>query len=597
MSVSERNLKPYLAGGGFIIDDAPPEAVATPEDFTEEQRMFAETTRDFIESEVLPHDERLEKLNYELTVKLMRKAGELGLLGADVPEAYGGLGLDKISSTIINENLAKASSFALSIGAHVGIGTLPIVFFGSKEQKEKYLPALATGEKIAAYCLTEPASGSDALGAKTTARLSSDGKHYILNGSKIYITNGGFADVYIVYAKIDGTDFSAFILERGMEGFTTGPEEKKMGIKGSSTVPLYFEDVHVPVENLLGEPGRGHVIAFNILNIGRFKLAAGTVGACKESIALSAAYANTRQQFGRPISSFPLIGAKLADMNVRTYALESMVYRTAGLINDSLAGLDYNAPDAGRESARGIAEYAIECSINKVFASEALDFVADEGVQIHGGYGYVQEYKIERIYRDSRINRIFEGTNEINRMLIPGTLLKKALKGELPLLQKAQEFQSELLSFSPPASFEGALEQEAHLVRTMKKIFLLVGGAAVQKYGMNLEKEQEALSALADVMILAYAAESALLRTKKRIAAAGEAKAQLAILMTRVYAQEAFDAIEGLAKRQLAAMEEGDALRTMLSALKKLARHQPINATALKREIAARVVDSEKYVD
>ncbi|WP_309120724.1 acyl-CoA dehydrogenase family protein [Paenibacillus sp.] len=597
MSVSERNLKPYLAGGGFIIDDAPPEAVATPEDFTEEQRMFAETTRDFVESEVLPHDERLEKLNYELTVQLMRKAGEIGLLGADVPEAYGGLGLDKISSTIINEHLAKASSFALSIGAHVGIGTLPIVFFGSKEQKERYLPALATGEKIAAYCLTEPASGSDALGAKTTARLSSDGKHYILNGSKIYITNGGFADVYIVYAKIDGTDFSAFILERGMEGFTTGPEEKKMGIKGSSTVPLYFEDVPVPVENLLGERGRGHVIAFNILNIGRFKLAAGTVGACKESIALSAAYANTRQQFGRPISSFPLIGAKLADMNVRTYALESMVYRTAGLIHDSLADLDYNAPDAGRESARGIAEYAIECSINKVFASEALDFVADEGVQIHGGYGYVQEYKIERIYRDSRINRIFEGTNEINRMLIPGTLLKKALKGELALLQKAQQFQSELLSYSPPASFEGALEQEAHLVRTMKKLFLLVGGAAVQKYGMHLEKEQEALSALADMMILTYAAESALLRTKKRIAAAGEAKAQQAIAMTRVYAQEAFDAIEGLAKRQLAAMEEGDALRTMLSALKKLARHQPINATALKREIAARVIDSEKYVD
>jgi len=589
--------KRYPAGGGFIIGETAPDAVLTPEDFSEEQRMFAELTRDFVENEVLPHDEEIEKLNYELTVKLMRKAGELGLLSADVPEPYGGLGLDKVSSTIISENLARASSFALSIGAHVGIGTLPIVFFGNQQQKEKYLPALATGEKIAAYCLTEPASGSDALGAKTTARLSEDGKHYILNGSKIYITNGGFADVYIVYAKIDGTDFSAFIVERGMPGFSTGPEEKKMGIKGSSTVPLYFEDVPVPIENLLGERGKGHLIAFNVLNIGRFKLAAGTLGACKESIALSAAYANTRRQFGQPISSFPLIRAKLADMNIRTYVLESMVYRTSGLIDGILSDLDYGAPDAGVKSAKGIAEYTIECSINKVFASEALDFVADEGVQIHGGYGYVQEYKIERVYRDSRINRIFEGTNEINRMLIPGTLLKKAMKGELPLLQKAQAFQDELLSFAAPASFEGPLGEASHLVETMKKLFLLVGGAAVQTYGMNLEKEQEALSNLADIMILTYAAESALLRTKKRIAAGGSGSAANAVAMTRVYAQEAFDEAERHAKRQLAAMAEGDTLRTQLSALKKLARHQPANTAALKRDIAARVVDGERYTD
>jgi len=587
----------YPAGGSFIIDETAPEAVLTPEDFSEEQRMFAEVTRDFVENEVLPYDEEIEKLNYELTVKLMRKAGELGLLSADVPESYGGLGLDKVSSTIINENLARASSFALSIGAHVGIGTLPIVFFGNQRQKQTYLPALATGEKIAAYCLTEPASGSDALGAKTTARLSEDGKHYILNGSKIYITNGGFADVYIVYAKIDGTDFSAFIVERGMPGFSTGPEEKKMGIKGSSTVPLYFEDVPVPVENLLGERGKGHLIAFNILNIGRFKLAAGTLGACKESIALSAQYANTRHQFGRPIGSFPLIRAKLADMNIRTYVLESMVYRTSGLIDDILSDLDYAAPDAGLKSAKGIAEYAIECSINKVFASEALDFVADEGVQIHGGYGYVQEYKIERVYRDSRINRIFEGTNEINRMLIPGTLLKKAMKGELALLQKAQAFQNELFSLTAPASFDGPLDEAAHLVATMKKLFLLVGGVAVQTYGMHLEKEQEALANLADLMILTYAAESALLRTRKRVAAGGEAKAANAIEMTRVYAQEAFEAAEGIAKRQLAAMAEGDALRTQLSVLKKLTRHQPANTVALKRSIAARVADGEKYAD
>jgi alkylation response protein AidB-like acyl-CoA dehydrogenase len=595
MTVSERN-QPFIVGGSFIIEGQPADSITTPEDFSEEQVMFAETTRDFVATDVLPHDEEIEKLNYELTVKLLRKAGELGLLGADVPEQYGGLGLDKVSSTIINENLAKASSFALSLGAHVGIGTLPIVFFGNQQQKETYLPALATGEKIAAYCLTEPASGSDALGAKTTARLSDDGKHYILNGSKIYITNGGFADIYIVYAKIDGADFSAFIVERGLQGFSTGPEEKKMGIKGSSTVPLYFEDVHVPVENLLGERGKGHLIAFNILNIGRFKLAAGTLGACKESVELAAAYANTRHQFGKPLSAFPLIGKKLAEMNIRTYVLESMVYRTSGLIETILRDLDYNASDAGIQSAKGIAEYAIECSINKVFASEALDFVADEGVQIHGGYGYTQEYKIERIYRDSRINRIFEGTNEINRLLIPGTLLKKAMKGELALMQKAQQLQSELLSLAPPASFENTLDQETHLVNMMKKVFLMVGGVAVQKYGMNLEKEQEALSSLADIMILAYAAESALLRTKKRIARTNESKALNAVQMTQVYIQEAFGAIESIAKEQLAAMEQGDTLRTQLSVLKKLTRNQPINTTAVKRDIAARVIAGEKYV-
>jgi len=587
----------HVVGGSFVIEETAPETVMTPEDFTEEQRMFAETARDFVEREVLPNDEEIEKLDYELTVKLLRKAGELGLLSADIPEAYGGLGLDKVSSTIINENLAKASSFALSLGAHVGIGTLPIVFFGNEQQKQKYLPQLATGEKIAAYCLTEPASGSDALGARTTAKLSEDGKYYILNGSKIFITNGGFADIYIVYAKIDGTDFSAFIVERGTEGFSTGPEEKKMGIKGTSTVPLYFEDAKVPAENLLGVRGQGHKIAFNILNIGRFKLAAGAVGASKEAVALSAQYAKGRKQFGQPLTSFPLIRRKLAQMNISTYVLESCVYRTSGLIDDILQDLDYSAPDAGYQSAKGIAEYAIECSINKVFASEVLDEVVDEGVQIHGGYGYISEYKIERAYRDSRINRIFEGTNEINRMLIPGTLLKKALKGELPLMEKAQQFQKELLSMTVPASFEGALGQEEHLIKQMKNIFLLVGGVAVQKYGLNLEKEQEALSNLADIMILTYAAESALLRTKKRINTAGEAQAANAVAMTKVYTQEAFERIEHLAKEQLAAMEEGDSLRTQLSVLKKLARYQPVNTVKLKRDIAAKVVDAEKYAD
>ncbi|MBD8498650.1 acyl-CoA dehydrogenase family protein [Paenibacillus arenosi] len=585
-----------VKGGSFIIDDVEANSIVIPEDFVEEQRMMMETTRDFVEGEVVPHDEEIEKLDYELTVKLIRKAGELGLLGSDVPEEYGGLGLDKVSSTLINETLAKASSFALSVGAHVGIGTLPIVFFGTPEQKRKYLPTLASGEKIAAYCLTEPTSGSDALGAKTTAKLSEDGQHYILNGSKIFITNAGFADIFIVYAKVDGKDFTTFIVERDMEGFTVGPEEKKMGIKGSSTCPLFFEDVKVPVENVLGEIGRGHIIAFNILNIGRFKLGAGCLGAAKEAIELSSKYANTRTQFGKSLSAFPLIGKKLAEMNIRTYVTESMVYRTSGLIDTSMKDIDHTQPDSGPLLAKSIAEYALECSINKVFASEVLDFVADEGVQIHGGYGFTQEYKIERIYRDSRINRIFEGTNEINRLLIPGTLVKKAMKGELPLMQKAQGLQAELMQLVPGQTFEGTLEHEAHLLSMAKKIFLMIGGLAVQKYAMELEKQQEVLSNLADVMILVYAMESALLRTRKMIAKIGEAKAVNAIEMTKVYIHEAFDDVDRFAKEALATMETGDVLRTQLSILKKLTRNTPMDTVAIKRGIAARVISAEKYI-
>ncbi|WP_028596310.1 acyl-CoA dehydrogenase family protein [Paenibacillus assamensis] len=585
-----------VKGGSFIIEEVEASSVVIPEDFVEEQRMMMETTRDFVEGEVVPHDEAIEKLDYELTVKLIRKAGELGLLGSDVPEEYGGLGLDKVSSTLINETLAKASSFALSVGAHVGIGTLPIVFFGTSEQKRKYLPTLASGEKIAAYCLTEPTSGSDALGAKTTAKLSEDGQHYILNGSKIFITNAGFADIFIVYAKVDGKDFTTFIVERDMEGFTVGPEEKKMGIKGSSTCPLFFEDVKVPIENVLGEIGRGHIIAFNILNIGRFKLGAGCLGAAKEAIELSSKYANTRTQFGKPLSAFPLIGKKLAEMNIRTYVTESMVYRTSGLIDTSMKDIDQTQPDAGQLLAKSIAEYALECSINKVFASEVLDFVADEGVQIHGGYGFTQEYKIERIYRDSRINRIFEGTNEINRLLIPGTLVKKAMKGELPLMQKAQSLQAELMQLVPGQTFEGTLEHEAHLLSMAKKIFLMIGGLAVQKYAMELDKQQEVLSNLADVMILVYAMESALLRTRKMIAKIGEAKAAHAIEMTKVYIHEAFDDVDRFAKEALATMETGDVLRTQLSILKKLTRNTPMDTVAMKRGIAARVIGAEKYI-
>lgn len=585
------------AGGSFVVDDPDYRSIVTAEDLTEEQRMIAETTEAFVERDVLPLDERLEKLDYDLTVKLMRKAGELGLLGADVPEAYGGLGLDKVSSALISEKLSRAASFALSVGAHVGIGTLPIVYFGSQEQKRRYLPDLASGRRIAAYCLTEPSSGSDALGAKSTARLSEDGSHYVLNGTKQFITNAGFADLFIVYAKVDGQHFSTFIVERSLEGVSVGPEEKKMGIKGSSTRPLILEDVKVPAENLLWEVGKGHLIAFNILNIGRFKLAVGCLGGVKEAIAISAKYANERIQFGKPIAAFPLVGKKLAEMNVRAYVLESVIYRTAGLMDAGLSAIDHDSPEAGVQSAKAIAEYAIECSINKVFGSEALDFVADEGVQLHGGYGYIQEYKIERIYRDSRINRIFEGTNEINRLLIPGTLVKRALKGELPLLQKAQALQAELLQLMPGRMFEGTLEEETHLTSMAKKIFLMAGGTAVQKLGPRLEQEQEVLAALADMMIHIYAMESALLRTKKKIDRQGEEKAALAVAITRVYVDEAFARIDALAKETLSAVETGDTLRTQLSVLKKLTRRGAIDTVRLKRQIAAGVIGKEDYVN
>jgi len=596
-------------GGSFILDEIDPADIVTPEDFTEEQRMIARMTEDFIAAEIAPHDEAIEKLNYELTLRKLRQAGEVGLLGADVPEAYGGLGLDKVSTTLIGERFAKASSFALSVGAHVGIGTLPIVYFGTEAQKRRYLPALAAGEKIAAYCLTEPASGSDAQGARTTAVPTEEGSHYILNGTKQFITNAGFADVFIVYAKVNGTDFSTFIVERSMPGVSIGPEERKMGIKGSSTCPLILEDVRVPAENLLWEVGKGHLIAFNILNIGRFKLAAGTLGGAKEAIGLSARYAKERVQFGRPIATFPLIGKKLAEMNIRTYALECMVYRTAGLIDAGLAGIAESSGNSatqpnlsegdigGMRAAKAIAEYQLECSINKVFGSETLDRVADEGVQIHGGYGFIQEYRIERIYRDSRINRIFEGTNEINRLLIPGTLIKRAMKGELPLLQRAMALQTELLEPAPAVPFEeGTLAQERHLLSMAKKIFLMVGAQAVQKYQTKLEQEQETLSLLADMMIAVYAMESVLLRTRKRIDRGGEEKARHAIRMTQVFVHDQFGQVEQGAREALAAMQSGDTLRTGLSILKKLARRTSVDTVGLKRRIAAGVIEAERYV-
>lgn len=581
-------------GGAFLIEQVEAANVFTPEDLNEEQKMIAKTTEDFVKEKVWPVLEEIEQHKFEHTVKLLKEAGDLGLLGADVPEKYEGLGLDKISSSLITEKISLGRSFGLSHGAHVGIGTLPIVFFGNDEQKKKYLPDLATGRKFAAYALTEPSSGSDALGAKTTAVLTPDGKHYILNGEKQWITNSGFADVFVVYAKIDGEKFSAFIVERDFPGVSTGPEEKKMGIKGSSTRTLILQDAKVPVENLLGEAGKGHLIAFNILNIGRYKLAVGTLGSSKRAIELSAKYAKERKQFNIPIAKFGLIREKIANMAIKTYALESMSYRIGGMFEAGLEGVE-NAE--GAAVAKAIGDLAIECSIAKVFGSEVLDYVVDEGVQIHGGYGFMNEYEIENMYRDSRINRIFEGTNEINRLLIPATLMRKAMKGELALLQAAQELQEELLTMMPSLPDEDApvLEEESKLVENAKKVLLMVAGLAVQKYEEKLNKEQEILRDLADIIIETFAMESALLRTKKAIEKNGEEKEQAKIDLTRAFIYESFQKVDAFARHTLAALDEGDVLRTQLSVLKKLTRIQPINEVELKRTIAARILDAEKY--
>lgn len=584
-----------IKGGSFLIEEVDANRVFTPEDFTEEHKMIAKTTEDFVVNDVLPHLEDIENHQFDKSVKLLKEAGELGLLGADVPEEYGGLGLDKISSAVITEKFARAGSFSLSYGAHVGIGSLPIVLFGNEEQKHKYLPYLATGEKIAAYALTEPGSGSDALGAKATAKLNAEGTHYVLNGEKQWITNSGFADVFVVYAKVDGEHFSAFIVEKEFPGVSTGPEEKKMGIKGSSTRTLILEDALVPKENLLGELGKGHVIAFNILNIGRYKLAVGTIGGSKRVLEVAVQYANQRQQFKTPISNFSLIQEKIANMSTMLYAMESSVYRTVGLFEERFSKLTEEEVKDGRAVAASVAEYAIECSLNKVFGSETLDYIADEGVQIHGGYGFMQEYEVERAYRDSRINRIFEGTNEINRLLVPGTFIRKAMKGELPLFQKAMALQEELMMLMPEEVGEEVLEQEKYLVRNAKKIGLLLAGLAAQKFGAKLEKEQEILVNIADIISDVYAMESALLRTEKAINKTGLEKNKQKVLYTQVFCQEAFNRIEAHAKETLIATEQGDTLRMMLSALKKFTRHTPINVIAKKREIAASIIEAEKF--
>ncbi len=593
MGTVMEDIKLALKGGGFLLEESEPKDAFTPEDFSEEQTMIAQATEDFVMNEVVPIKDRIENQEPGLTPALLRKAGELGLCGVEVPEKYTGLGLDKTSAMLVMEKMSRYGSWAVSFGGHTGIGTLPIVYFGTEDQKKKYLPRLVSGELLSAYALTEPWSGSDALAARATAVLSPDGKEYILNGTKMWITNAGFADVFITFAKIDGDQFSCFIIEKSFPGVSTGAEEKKMGIKGSSTRVLILEDARVPAENLLGEIGKGHQIAFNILNIGRFKLGAACVGGSKACLEESAKYANERQQFGRTIGSFGAIKHKLGEMAIRIFVTESMVYRTAGLLDGALARVNVENP---KEALKAMEEYAVECAIIKVMSSEYLDYVVDEGVQIFGGYGYSQDYPVERAYRDSRINRIFEGTNEINRLLIMGMLLKRAMKGQLPLLAAAQKLQDEVLSLPAMGEEEETLfSREQKIVRNIKKIALLTVGLAVQKYMTALEEQQEVLTYISNIVMEAYAAESALLRTRKLVESKGEEKAHPYILITKTYATDAMNRAETCAKEVLAVVSEGDMLRTNLAALRRFLKVTPINTIENRRQLADKVLAAAKY--
>ncbi|HYN84783.1 MAG TPA: acyl-CoA dehydrogenase family protein [Pyrinomonadaceae bacterium] len=584
-----------VKGGSFLIEERAPAEVFTPEDFTEEHRMIAETTRQFMDNEVRPRIPELEKHDWKLARELVQKGAELGLIGASVPEEYGGLGMDQTSGAIVGEYLGRSASFATTMGAQGGIGLLPVLYFGTEEAKQKYIPKILSGELITAYALTEAGSGSDALAAKATARLSEDGTYYTLNGEKMWITNGGFADLFVVFAKVDGEKFSGFIVER-QEGLTNGAEEHKMGIKGSSTTALVLADVKTPVSNLLGEVGKGHKIALNTLNIGRFKLGAMCLGGMKLMTQEAVRYANERHQFGKPISSFGAIKQKLGEMAARTWVGEAMVYRTLGLLDTGIAALgDDHDMDA---KSRTIEDYAAECSIIKVALSEYCDFIADETVQIFGGYGYSADYPAERAYRDSRINRIFEGTNEINRMLVPGMLMKKAMKGELALLPAAQGLMDEILSPSLPGGDEdeGVLAEESKLVGNMKKVALMVLGTAAQKYMMGLADQQEILLGVADIITDVYASESAVLRARKLAASKGEEAAALQLDMTRTFCFEAVMRVEASAKRTLAAMGEGDELRTLLAALRRFTKHAPTNTVAARQRIAGAMIEANKYV-
>jgi alkylation response protein AidB-like acyl-CoA dehydrogenase len=597
MATSKTQVAPKrVKGGSFLTEEREPHDIFTPEDFTDEHRQIARTTVEFTTNEVMPAAQEIEAKNFEVTRRLLRKAGELGLMGVDVPEAYGGLEMDKATSAIIAESMSQLASFSVAFSAHVGIGTLPIVWYGTVAQKQKYLPNLASGVWIGAYALSESSSASDAMNCRTRAVLSDDGRHYVLNGEKMWITNSGFADVFTVFAKIDGEKFSAFIIDRNTPGFSVGPEEHKLGIRGSSTCPLVLADCQVPVENLLGEPGKGHHIAFNILNIGRFKLGAACVGGARNGLQSAIQYARERKAFGKPICEFGLIQEKLAECAAGIYAGESLTYRTIGMIDAALADLDANAEGASREIQKRIEEYAVECSILKVWGSEMLDMVVDHVVQIYAGYGFVEEYPAERAYRDSRINRIFEGTNEINRLIITGWLMKRAMAGQLPLLQAIRQLMDEVMS-APTGGEEreGPLAAEYKLLAHARKLTLFAAGAASQKYMQALADQQEIMGALADCISEVYAMESCILRAAKLLDNRGEAAARQAIAITRYYAAKAMQTVELSARKVIAAIAEGDMLRTQMAILRKLARHEPADTIALGRQIARHVIQAGRY--
>ena len=587
--------KQRTVGGSFLLEEHKLDNVFTPEDFNEDQLMVAKLADDFATNEIVPVIEKIEHKDWAVTRELLKKASDAGLTNADVPAEYGGSEMDKVSSALIADHIAKCGSFSVTYGAHSGIGTLPIVYFGTEAQKKKYLPRLASGEIIGAYALSESTSGSDAMNPRTKAVLSADKKHYVLNGEKMWITNANFADLFVVFAKVDGEKFTAFIVEKTFPGFSVGAEEKKLGIRGSSTAPLILNDCQVPVENVLGEIGKGHIIAFNILNIGRFKLGAACIGGSRNTLTHAIGYAKQRKAFGKVIADFGLIREKLAQMAAGIYTGEAMVYRTVGMMDVALNEIEKGSADESKATRKAIEEYAVECSIIKVWASELLDMVVDETVQVFGGYGFVEEYPAERAYRDSRVNRIFEGTNEINRMIITGFLMKRALSGQLPLLPAIKKVMDELLAGPSTDEIEGALAAERTIVSNAKKIGLLVAGAASQKYMQDLVNHQEVMGAIADIIIEAFAMESAVLRTVKLVESKGEKEAAIATAMTQIYIAGAIARVETSAKKVMAAVAEGDMLRTQLMILRRLVKQDPVNVIALQQQVAQRVLDANKY--
>lgn len=586
-----------LKGGEYLIADSQPEDVFTPEDFSDEQRQFGDTTEQFVTNELVPRIEEIDNQNFDIVVEGMRKCGELGLLMMDAPEEYGGLDLDKASSMLVAERIAISGSFSVAYSAHTGIGTLPLIYYGTHEQKEKYLEKLITGEWCSAYCLTEPGSGSDALGAQASAVLSEDGSHYVLNGTKQYITNGGFAQLFTVFAKIDKEHFTAFLIERDFEGLSVGPEEKKMGIKGSSTTPVILDNCKVPVENVLGEIGKGHKIAFNVLNVGRFKLGAAVTGAAKAALETGIKYGNERVQFKKKISSFGAIKEKIADLTADIYAAESLIYRLAGLLDDKLATIEKGIDDYYVQYQKGIEDYAAECGISKVFCSEVLARTVDEVVQIHGGYGFVSDYPAERYYRDERINRIFEGTNEINRLLIPGMILRKAMKGELPLQAEAMKAFEALMT----PSFEELDDSlpfaaEKALITNLKTLFLILAGTGVQKFMDKIADEQEILMAAADIAIQIFALESAVLRGEKVLSSYSERRQELLKAAIKIFAFRAAETAGSAARKGAFYIEEGDTLTMILSGVRRFSKYDATGLLAAKRLVADAASEDEKYI-